>query len=393
MTHGERRSDRSPARRSDGYGVVLAASYPPPVAGQSVATVILEQALRARGTAAVLVNLSKPFRPTSSRAWSIAKRSIQVLRLPLSAALAARRLRGNSLIFYLQIGNSRAALARDLPLLLLARALRARLVVHSHMTTFRDALEDVPDPMRRLLRRLLSNASRAIVLTPSLRDLFVGILPLERIAVAPNGVEPEVIREASLRAVGARRRSGLTVLYLANLVQAKGYETVLGAAKLAQAGGRSHLFVLAGAPTEMMGVDPARLVISEALTNVELMGPVRGAQKFEALAQADLLVLPSEGEGQPICILEAMHFGIPVIATRVGGIPETVMEGETGLLIPPRDPGALLDAIDRLAADEELRTRMGQRGRAIAQAVYTPEAHSATMLAIFDEVAREPQRW
>lgn len=83
----------------------------------------------------------------------------------------------------------------------------------------------------------------------------------------------------------------------------------------------------------------------------------------EALAAIDVFVLPSLMEGHPLAILEAMAAGKPVVATRVGGNPEAVEDGVTGLLVPPRDPGALGRAIAALARDPERAQRMGREGR------------------------------
>jgi glycosyltransferase involved in cell wall biosynthesis len=84
----------------------------------------------------------------------------------------------------------------------------------------------------------------------------------------------------------------------------------------------------------------------------------------EYLRAFDLFVLPSLFEGMPLSILEAMGAGLPVIATAVDGTPEVVLDGETGLLVPPADPPALAEAVNRLLADRELAARLGQQGRA-----------------------------
>lgn len=81
------------------------------------------------------------------------------------------------------------------------------------------------------------------------------------------------------------------------------------------------------------------------------------------LRAADLFVLSSYLEGLGTSILDAMAAGLPVVATRVGGIPEVVRDGETGLLVPPRNPEALADAMARVAGDASLRGAMGARGR------------------------------
>jgi len=101
------------------------------------------------------------------------------------------------------------------------------------------------------------------------------------------------------------------------------------------------------------------------------------------LSALDLLVLPSQQEGLPNSILEAMAAGVPVVATRVGGIPEVVVDGETGLLVPPGNPLALAEAINSLLASPEVRQRMGGRGRARIEEHFTARRAAAELETLY----------
>jgi glycosyltransferase involved in cell wall biosynthesis len=96
-------------------------------------------------------------------------------------------------------------------------------------------------------------------------------------------------------------------------------------------------------------------------------------------------VLPSLREAQGISTLEAMARRKPVVASAVGGIPEVVADGVSGLLVPPADPGALASALIRLVSSPELRARMGEAGYRIVADRFSMEAHVRRIEAIYDE--------
>ena len=83
---------------------------------------------------------------------------------------------------------------------------------------------------------------------------------------------------------------------------------------------------------------------------------------------------------------------LPVVATRVGGVPELVEDGVTGFLVPPRDPDALADALQKLIADPELRRRMGQAGREKALKEFTLDRMLAETQKVYEEILSKPQK-
>src|SRR5205807_9503285 len=117
----------------------------------------------------------------------------------------------------------------------------------------------------------------------------------------------------------------------------------------------------------IVGDGPDRPAIEEALRRHDLTDRVELAGERndvpELLAAADVFVLSSRSEGLPVSVLEAMAAELPVVATAVGGLPELVVEGETGFLVPPGDARALGAALGRLLADAELCRRLGEAGR------------------------------
>ncbi len=108
----------------------------------------------------------------------------------------------------------------------------------------------------------------------------------------------------------------------------------------------------------------------------------------ERLADYQAFVLSTHYEGLPISILEAMRAGLPIIASHVGGIPEEVIKGETGILIPPRDPASLAAAIEQLFASPNLRTRMGAAARQKFLTEFTLERMVTETEKLYHQVIR-----
>ncbi len=100
-------------------------------------------------------------------------------------------------------------------------------------------------------------------------------------------------------------------------------------------------------------------------------------------AAADVMALPSHSEGSPYVLLEAMAAGLPVVATRVGGVPEMVTDGESALLVPPGEPRAMADAIHRLLTDERLARSLVTKASALVLTRYAPETHLQSLAGIY----------
>jgi glycosyltransferase involved in cell wall biosynthesis len=112
------------------------------------------------------------------------------------------------------------------------------------------------------------------------------------------------------------------------------------------------------------------------------------ADMAEVLRQAHIVCLPSTyGEGVPKCLLEAAASGRAIVATDIPGCREAVRHGENGLLVPPRDPAALAEALESLLADAARRREMGERGRRLAVEEFSEQRVVAETLALYERLA------
>ncbi|MCX6930312.1 MAG: glycosyltransferase family 4 protein [Verrucomicrobia bacterium] len=189
---------------------------------------------------------------------------------------------------------------------------------------------------------------------PAAHSLFG--LPPERFTLVPNGVEAEP-------SVSAARWDGtgdFVVGYVGLLAEHKGWRIIADAVLQLRAGGRNvRLLIAGGGPQE----SAAREKAQEHPEAIELLGYVSSPRQ-KLMPQLHILSLMSAYEGLPMVLIEAASVGLPVVATSVGGVPEIVADGVTGLLVP-RSVESLARALETLYDSPELIRRMGQAARAV----------------------------
>lgn len=270
---------------------------------------------------------------------------------------------------YVQLSQGFWGFLRDALWIWTARALRRKVYVHLLGGRFRDFHDECRLPLRTMIRYTVRQGEALWVLTPSLRRCFDGLADPERIAVLEGVVtDPMAELAAAAEIEDEPAPASLRILFLSNLRAGKGYDDLLAA--LARLGADA-----AGWHVRLVGEydDEARAEVErwvgariDPRVRVDLVGPVVEAAKSRELAWADVFTLPSRyrNEGQPLVVLEALAAGLAIVSTRHRGIPDTVREGREALLIEPGDVEALAAALVRLAADPDLRARLGAAARA-----------------------------
>lgn len=179
-------------------------------------------------------------------------------------------------------------------------------------------------------------------------------------------------------------QSSPIVLSVGRLSLEKGHADLLHALSVA---------VHRGAPPDMklvfVGDGPEREPLADLVgklgisRHVIFAGHRQDVRPFYSIAT--LLTLPSHTEGSPNVVLEAMAAGVPVAATAVGGVPEILTDGVTGLVVPPNDVLSMAEAIRRLLGDGALRDRLARAARVRIEESFTPEAYSDSLLRIYDD--------
>jgi glycosyltransferase involved in cell wall biosynthesis len=243
--------------------------------------------------------------------------------------------------------------------LLARRALRAgkQVVMHAHGAEYRRYWGEMRPAQQRRTLDVLTRASALIVLGEVWREFFMSIgIPAERIVVMPN---PVALPASVPRRAG---RTRVKFVFLGIIDHRKGAFDLLEAIRTLPAATLARCsFVIAG---NGEGARLRDLVQHHDLAAiVDVRDWISPQARDELLADSDVFVLPSRNEGMPMAMLEAMAWGLPVICTPVGSIPEVVTDGHNGLLVAPGDVRAIRSAIERLVVDESGRLTLGTAAR------------------------------
>jgi glycosyltransferase involved in cell wall biosynthesis len=244
---------------------------------------------------------------------------------------------------------------------------------------------------RTMLCRKVAEAELVIAISDYNRDLIVeecGSRFRDKLHVIHSGIDTAFFRPKA----GERAHGPFRILSVGTLHEVKGQTYLLEACRrLAEAGVDLRADFVGEGPDRPQLV--AQIAAAGLQDRVTLLGPRSRGEVADLLRSADVLVAPSvptkEGkrEGIPVVLMEALATGLPVVASRISGIPELVEDGRDGLLVPPRDAGALTEALRRLRDDPELRHRLGSQGRETVKREFDAFANAARLARLVAEAS------
>ncbi len=244
---------------------------------------------------------------------------------------------------------------------------------------------------RWITRSALANAGAITATGLRLAEATLAHTPRGKpVSVIPYGVDLDMFTAKTQRAQSDAKVEGdsgqaITVGAVSRLSPEKGFEHLLRAVALLRDAGTRVDVLFAGDGPSRASLE--RLAAELRLDGVRFAGHVEHADVPDVLRQIDIFAMPSTWEGFGVSAVEASAMALPVVASNIHGIPDVVIDGETGLLVPPADPRALADAIARLAADPALRERMGAAGRAFVEREYDWRDNARLMERLYDDMA------
>jgi glycosyltransferase involved in cell wall biosynthesis len=273
----------------------------------------------------------------------------------------------------------------------LARSLRIRTLTHIHgpMDAWAQEFEEGLARAKDIRHAYLSGADEVAACSHYMADAIAPFRNGRRPLVLSPGVDTQL--PAATPQERARVRAGLeiasediTVVFVGRLVPQKGVHHLLTVAELLADREPAIRFLVVGDGT--LRTELEEEARRAGLGSVQFLGERHDVPHL--LAAADLVVVPSEWEPFGIVNLEAMAAGRPVIAFATGGIPEIVLDGETGLLVPHRDSLALAKAILHLAGDPLTRRRLGEAGQRQVRARWDIRRTAAEVLQVYRRLVR-----
>lgn len=257
-----------------------------------------------------------------------------------------------------------------------AKLCRKKVVIHQHGGDFQGFYEkELGDRGRRQVKKTLSMGDAFLVLGTAWKDFFGTIIGRERITVLPDAIR---IPEQEEKRCGAHR-----ILFLGRLCRAKGIGELLSVMPALKERYSDVRLYLAGI-WEDQELREQAAALGESVVD---LGWISGEVKQRYLRECDIFVMPSYFEGQSVAILEAMANQCGIVASRTGGIPDMIIEGETGLFAEPKDAESLARGLLRLLGDAGLCRTLGENARSKAQAEFSIENNMKQLLGIYEKIS------
>lgn len=260
----------------------------------------------------------------------------------------------------------------------LARLFHRKIVIHQHGGDFEGFYRKESSVRgRKSIERILSMGDAFLVLAPAWKEFFGTIIEKDKITVLPDAIQIPKTETAKEKKYGCHK-----LLFLGRICRAKGVRELLAVMPLLKEKYPDIMLYLGGIWEEA----DLKELAEKQKDCISYIGWVEGEEKRKYLEMCDIFVLPSYFEGQSVSILEAMAYACGIAASDTGGIPQMIVDGETGVLFRPEDGEALQEGLERLLADASYCKRLGEAARKKAAADFSMETNMEQLLAIYGKV-------
>lgn len=260
-------------------------------------------------------------------------------------------------IVYIHMSDG-GSIIRKAVVSLIAALFRKPFIVHTHGAEFHVSYSRIPKLCKSILNQIFEQCQYFIVLSQAWQDYYISNLglPKEKVLILPNPTElPDKVPLRS-------NTEKVNLLFCGRVGTRKGtFDLIRAFADLPAKAVENSCITIAGDGE----IKEALALVKELNLSsyINLVGWVNSDDRNNLLANSDVFILPSYNEGLPMAILEAMGWGLPIISTPVGGIPELVIDHQNGLIVTPGNIQELSEAMALLIQDEQLRISLGTVAR------------------------------
>jgi glycosyltransferase involved in cell wall biosynthesis len=354
----------------------------PPVHGAAVACGFIKDSTLINETFDITyINIA-----TASSLADIGKTSIKkvfvIVKLWYRVLLAINSQ--NFKLCYLTINAKGPAWFKELGIVALVKLFKVPIIYHYHN---KGVTGNASTYIKKKLYRFQFKNSKSILLSPLLYKDIAGFAQESDVYYCANGIPATSLIDKEVDANEELKVS--TILFLSNLILSKGVYILLEACALLVNKQIPFRCVFIGGEGDITASQFHEKVIALNLQGaVEYQGKKYGLEKEIAFAKANLFAFPSNNECFPIVILEAMQQALPVISTFEGAIPEVVIDGVNGFLVPQQNVEALADKLEILIRNPELNNKMGLAGKKMYEDTFTLEHFENRMLAILQDALK-----
>ena len=249
-----------------------------------------------------------------------------------------------------------------------------KIVIHQHGGDFEGYYAGLSEKGKEKVRKVLSMGDAFLALTPVAKTFFEKLIEPDKITILPNSIQ---IKDSGQKEYGKQK-----LLFLGRICKEKGIRELFNVMPALKEKFPDVMLYLGG-----VWEDPELEALAEKQKDcITYLGWISGSEKEKYLEECDIFVLPTYFEGQPVSVLEAMAYSCGVVASKVGGIPQMITDGQTGILIKPKDEESLLEGITKVLEDKQLCKKLGENAREKVTREFSIEKSMEELLTVYERL-------
>jgi glycosyltransferase involved in cell wall biosynthesis len=351
--------------------ILVIGQLPPPIHGSNIMAQIFLESLGRNGVKGGIVQ--KKFSKKNDEVGKVSLGKLfKVFPLFVRLFKSVKEEKPDLCVYFITVGLS--AFLIDSLMIRVLRHFKIPYVLYFHGAGYLKYAGHSVALVSHMVKDVLSSSCGGMILGEGLKEDVRMFIPENRLFILPNTV-PDM--NPDRRMPTCPDGNPVRIVFLANLDPSKGPMEFLHMAKMLIFQERNVKFILAGNPHNAIFSDQLRqFILQEGLQDyVDMPGGIYGSEKAALFGSSDIFVYPTQKDAFPLVNLEAMQWGIPIITSPIGAIPEAVLDGINGYIVNPRNIQEIVTKVLMLVHNPKLRSTMGMAGRKLYDERYSISAY------------------